>query len=211
MKLSLWNAFLDRINQKSDANVKTVIVVNAKDKRDIVHLLKKFKYYHPVYIDADGSMNKINKFPSDPIFQSFLLDKSHRVIAVGNPVYLYSVDSLYQSILNGEKSLSHNVNSIMVVKNGTIDLGNIKSGQIISEKFYLSNSGNDTVNILYAISSCECVSVELSDSLILPNATIFGMMEFESDSTKGVFSRNIHIFYKGFDYPSIINIIGKIN
>lgn len=71
MKLSLWNVFLDRINQKSDANVKTVIVVNAKDKRDIVHLLKKFKYYHPVYIDADGSMNKINKFPSDPIFQSF--------------------------------------------------------------------------------------------------------------------------------------------
>ena len=56
-----------------------------------------------VYIDKNNKFNKLNKFPSNMNFQTFLLDRNNRVIAIGNPIYNPKVKELYLKIIKGEK------------------------------------------------------------------------------------------------------------
>ena len=53
--------------------------------RDIVGTLRAEGFTHPVCIDRDKRLNRLNHFPADPTFQTFLLDENNRVRAVGNP------------------------------------------------------------------------------------------------------------------------------
>lgn len=48
-------------------------------------------------------MNKLNHFPTDMAFHTFLLDKENKVVAIGNPIHNSKVKELYLKIIQGEK------------------------------------------------------------------------------------------------------------
>lgn len=53
--------------------------------------MKRDKFDIPVYIDSEDRFNRLNRFPSDPIFHTFLLDKDNKVAVIGNPVHNLAV------------------------------------------------------------------------------------------------------------------------
>lgn len=51
------------------------------------------------------------------------------------------------------------------------DFGTIKSGEVVSYKFYFSNTGNSPLIVKDVIPSCGCTSTKLSKTVFEPNET----------------------------------------
>ena len=73
--------------------------------------MKELRYYtrrddftYPVCFDEKDELNQLNQFPSDMTFQTFLLDKGNKVVAMGNPVLNPKVKELYLSLVTGNRS-----------------------------------------------------------------------------------------------------------
>ena len=56
-----------------------------KDERDLFQIFKSNGFKHTVFIDKENEIDKLNKLPSRPEFQCFLLDKDNKIIMVGDP------------------------------------------------------------------------------------------------------------------------------
>ena len=67
-----------------------------KDERELQHILKNNGFRHPVFIDKENEINKLNKFPSKPEYQCFLLDKNNKVVIVGDPSVNRGIWDLYK-------------------------------------------------------------------------------------------------------------------
>lgn len=210
MKLPLWNEFIKVLDSISQYDFRSVMVVHSTNETDIRYTLNQYDYNHDVYVDTYNNIGKNNTFPEELVFQSFLIDRSHRVVAIGNPVYASGIQELYVSILSGKESVSPDGKSMVLITDNLIDLGTIKPGVSVSQNLTISNMGEDTVYIQKVIESCECMKVELSKKTIAPKSEIPVTITFSGDSIAGEFNRTAHIYYDNYDYPSIITIIGKI-
>lgn len=210
MKLPLWEEFLNSIDSITDAEFLPLMVVNSNNKNELKYLFDRDLFEYPVYVDSEDNINKQNSFPDNIIFQTFLLDKNRKVVAIGNPTHSTSIAKLYKSILSGKQIFSTNVNSMIKLNENKVDLGCLKSGNVRSRKLILTNAGNDTVFIRKIITSCDCTSAKITQGYIPPNGEASINVYFTADSIKGNFIRSVNIYYKGFDYPSTIQITGVI-
>ena len=69
--------------------------------------LKTENFDYPVCIDEKDSINKLNHFPVEMRFQTLLLDKENKVLAIGNPVQNPKIKELYLKIISGESAFMH--------------------------------------------------------------------------------------------------------
>ena len=72
-------------------------------------LLKRDGFDRPICIDLDDRLNKLNKFPADMTFQTFLLDKNNKVTVLGNPVHNTAVKDLYLKQITGKDTPNKNI------------------------------------------------------------------------------------------------------
>lgn len=61
--------------------------------------------YYPDYVivDKEDSFQKKYNFPTEDDMKTFLLDKTYRVIAIGNPINQEKVTSLYVSYITKKR------------------------------------------------------------------------------------------------------------
>lgn len=57
----------------------------------------------PVCFEEDDYINRLNRFPSDMTFQTMLLNKENKVVAIGSPVLNPKIKDLYLEIITGKK------------------------------------------------------------------------------------------------------------
>ena len=65
-------------------------------------LTRRDNFTYPICFDEMDDFNKLNRFPSDMTFQTFLLDKENRVIDIGNPVHNLNIWKLYMNTIKGD-------------------------------------------------------------------------------------------------------------
>lgn len=210
MKLALWNSYLDSLYSSIDSNLKFVAIVNTRDSIGLKNLLHMYAFKYNVCYDLADNMNQLNKFPKDISFQTFLLDKNKRVVAIGNPVLNQEIGILYDSILSGQVSVSLDTDKIVSIYPNAVDLGILHKGQSVKKSLTISNIGDGDVNVSDVISSCECIDILLPSKIIPFASDLEVTVVFKGDTIDGDFERTLHIYYDGFDYPSIINVNGCI-
>lgn len=92
-------AHIDKIAGK---HVPIIFIVEESVKRDFVFALKADRYKPDcVIIDKNRELSRKYSFPADVDLQTFLLDKTRRVVAVGNPVHKEEVLNLYIKLIKG--------------------------------------------------------------------------------------------------------------
>ena len=207
MKLPLWNEFLSQIDSITEYDFNVIMVVHPSDLRDVLYLAKLNSYEYPIYIDSNDVLNRINDFPEEPMYQSFLLDKNHTVISIGNPAYLSGIYSLYLSLLSGKKVIS-NTNNIVDVDENIINLEKVQVGSSLHRDVLFSNIGNDTVFINKVVASCNCMELVFMEEYLKPNSDIKAILNYKADTIPESIEGTIHIFYKDFESPSVIQIKG---
>lgn len=105
LKLEAWKDFLHCLKPYGNGKATCLFFFHPEDKVQIVDLLKMSRFNYPVCIDEDDVFNKLNHFPSDSIFKTFILDRNNKILAMGNPVDDPKIKELYLNIIAGKQLL----------------------------------------------------------------------------------------------------------
>jgi hypothetical protein len=108
-----------------------------------------------VYIDTSDKLNKLNKFPVDIKYRCFLMDKTNKVLALGNPAKNTNIWELYKKIITGELSDKPPVTTIEA-KQTEIELKNLQVGKTSETVLEVKNTGTQSLVIQQVESSCGC-------------------------------------------------------
>lgn len=69
-------------------------------------------------------------------FQTFLLDKNKKIVAIGNPVLNPKIKDIYLNIILGQSNIDKDLQTQVVMSDSILDLGNLHVMMNKSEKYY---------------------------------------------------------------------------
>ena len=70
-----------------------------KDEKELLQIFNSNGFKHPVFLDRTNEINRLNKFPSKPEYQCFLLGKDNKVIIVGDPSLNKGIWDLFKKVI----------------------------------------------------------------------------------------------------------------
>ncbi|MBR2497861.1 MAG: hypothetical protein IKB63_05880, partial [Parabacteroides sp.] len=78
-----------------------LFILDVRNVSRMEEILRENRFDYPVVLDTKGKLNRLNHFPTDTRFQTFLLDKENKVLVVGNPVQKEAIKELFiKQVLN---------------------------------------------------------------------------------------------------------------
>lgn len=102
LKLPSWKQFIREVDSLN-LNVSFLFVVSLKNYEELEFLQKENNFEYPFIYDYQNKMDKLNSFPDDLIFQTFLLNKENKVRLIGNPVFIEKLWPLYKNTILNNK------------------------------------------------------------------------------------------------------------
>lgn len=99
LNLTVWKAYIKEVDTLARGNVDFLFYFQPKNKKELKYLLKREKFEHTVFIDEEGEISRINRFPKGMEYQSFLLDRENKVLSVGNPVLNMKMWEIYKQLI----------------------------------------------------------------------------------------------------------------
>jgi hypothetical protein len=158
LHLEEWKVFMQEVNSYAD-RVSFLIFFYPKHKIDIQYMLKYEKVNYPVFIDEKNEINRLNHFPAQMEYQCFLLDKSNKVLFVGNPTLNLKIWELYKQVITGEVSNKPSI-TVVEVAQSEIELKDLHTGKTSEAIFKLKNTGTQPLIIQMVNASCGCTVPE---------------------------------------------------
>ena len=126
-------------------------------------IVRKDDFQYPVFIDEKGAFDALNHFPNEMMFQTFLLDKENKVVALGNPVLNPKVKELYLEKLTGmQESKPKAMQTEVSLDKAEVDFGTFPMNEAKTGKFLLTNTGKNLLVVYDVITSCGCTKAEYS-------------------------------------------------
>lgn len=192
LQLPRWKEFMHEVDSLSDGAVPFVFFFQSKDLRELRYILKCDGFSHPVCIDTDDEFNRLNHFPGEMMFQTFLVDSENRVKVIGNPIHNLSVKELYLKELTGMKS---NPLPVTIVHPDSTEYhyGTVGENQTESKKVILHNTGKEVFRIKGVTTSCDCMTVEYGWDEIQPGESAVLTVKYKAEEP-GDFWRTITIY-----------------
>ena len=158
-----------------------------KNLKDLKYVLRRDRFNYPVCIDLKDEFNRLNRFPSDMTFQTFLLDSLNRVVAIGNPVHNAKVKELYLSLLTGKrKDVSFMMKTSVELDKTVADLEDVHWKEIQTATFELKNTGENMLVLHDVDTSCGYVKVEYSKEPVRPGKTLIYKAEHPEQINKTI-------------------------
>lgn len=209
MKLPFWKQYLPVVDSVAGTSVvRFLFVVQPKSLTDLKQIVERAQFPYPIYADTVNAIAMTNRFPVDLEYSTFLLDREHRVLAVGNPVLNKSVRKVYLDIV-GKRDGTPDSSRSSSSRDYSYDFGKICPGIKTVHTFRLENTGADTLRIEEVLTSCECTEATVSSRCIAPGSRYDVTVTFR-DTVKGKFTREVLLKYIGIDNDKIFEISGEI-
>ena len=163
-----------------------------KEARELTFQLSVYDFRHPVFMDIENQLEKVNQFPSEQAFQCFLLDQDNRVVLIGNPAINPRIWELFKEQISGVKQESAPLTTIRAnpVRQ---ELPGMKMGETYSCVFEIENTGNNPFVISRMISSCGCAVPTWERQPIVPGGKTEIRVEVKPDAT-GFFNKTIDVY-----------------
>ena len=211
LNLTKWKEFIHDLNQVSIDS--TLVLMIVSDSRfNVVYQISMWdKFTYPIYIDVADSLNRLNHFSSDERFQTLLLDKDNKVVAIGNPINNPKVKELYFKIIQGEKVERDKGTEVMKTKIN-IDKTSISLGRFDWQKeqkvtFTLKNTGNKPLVVQDINTSCGCTSVSYSKEPVQPGRELNLEVTYKAEHPEH-FNKTLTVYCNTESSPLILKIMG---
>lgn len=174
LKLFKWKELIRITDSLTEYSTPYLFYFHPKDLKELRYILKRDAFDYPVCIDLQDEFNKLNRFPSDYTFQTFLLDAQNKVVAMGNPIHNPKVKELYLAILTGKKrdDKASLANTNIAIDKMEADFGEFKGAKTQSATFNVKNIGEKPFVMQDVITSCDCVKVKYSKESVKPGGTL---------------------------------------
>ena len=210
--LSQWQDFAVNVDSIFPNTVHFQFVFQPYKLNEIRLLLKRERFNHSVYIDKNNKFNKLNKFPSNMNFQTFLLDRNNRVIAIGNPIYNPKVKELYLKIIKGEKIERRDESKVIKNRSGCQQYICFAGSFLIGRRnkkqlFILKNVGDKPLVIQDVATSCGCTTVAYSKEPALPGKEIALEVVYKAEHPEH-FDKTITVYCNTENSPLVLKISG---
>lgn len=210
--LPKWEEMMSFVDSVTDFHVQFLFFFSPEKKADVYRALKIANFNHPVCVDMHDSLNKLNHFPPNMAFQTFLLDKNNKVLAIGNPVHNSKVKELYLKIIQGEKIERKNESRVIRTKVDTdktsISLGAFNWQKEQKVSFTLKNTGNKLLIIEDVNTSCGCTSVAYSQEPVQPGKVATLDVIYKAEHPEH-FSKTITVYCNTESSPITLKISGN--
>ncbi|WP_278623276.1 DUF1573 domain-containing protein [Parabacteroides gordonii] len=173
LQLPKWKELIEYTDSVTQEKIPFLFFFHSKDYKEIRYLLKRDGFDRPVCIDMDDRLNKLNKFPADMTFQTFLLDKNNKVAALGNPVHNTAIKDLYLKQITGKDSPTKNMLKTTAEATLTeIDFGTFDKSEIKQTTFDIKNTGDNPLVIVDVSTTCGCTAATYDKRPAKPGETL---------------------------------------
>ena len=199
---------MQEVDSIKSGGVPFVFVFHPKNVKELRHILRGHDFNYPVSFDEKDDFNALNRFPSEMMFQTFLLDKGNKVMALGNPVLNPQIKDLFLTQL-GRNSINSVLNTTVEVMETEYDFGVISQSDNHTHVFQLVNTGEYPLVVSDAIPSCDCTKVQYSHS-INPNDTLNLEVIYSPDEI-GPFYRSVDLYLNVKESPVTLWIKGEVS
>lgn len=183
LQLDRWKVLM---KDSSFSDVNFLFFFSPEKIWDIVGTIRSSGFTHPVCIDRDNHLNRLNHFPTDPTFQTFLLDKDNRVLAVGNPIHNPKIKELYQKIIRGEtvsqEKEAPRTQTTVEADRTEADMGRFDWREERTTEFVLKNTGDSPLVIFDVDTSCGCTRVEYDAKPVRPGESVVLRVTYKADN-----------------------------
>lgn len=192
LQLLRWKEFMYEVDSLSDGNVPFIFFFQTKDVRELRYILRRDNFSHPVCIDTEDAFYRLNRFPGEMMFQTFLIDSANRVKVIGNPIHNLSVKDLYLKEIAGIDVSSLPVTTIQP-DSAEYHYGVVGENMTVSRKIILKNTGKEVFRIKGTTTSCDCMTAEYDWDEIPPGGKAAMTVEYKAEEP-GDFWRTITIY-----------------
>ena len=212
LNLAKWRTFISMVDSVAPGNVRALFVFQPKRINELRMLLKNENFSYPLYIDKDDQFNKLNHFPSEMEFQTFLLDKDNKVLAIGNPVLNPKVKELYLKIIQGkplqDDSKDKQVMTTVSLEATALSMSDFAWQEERQGTFRLKNTGEKPLVIQDIVTSCGCLTVDYSQEPVMPGKEAVIGVTYKADSP-GYFNKVVTVYCNVEDSPIRLRVSGN--
>ena len=177
---------------------------------EIYQTLRVERFKHPICIDEGDYLNKLNHFPTDMAFQTFLLNSDNKVLAIGNPINP-KVKELYLKIIQSEKIGRKDESKVTRTKadigRTLVPLGKFDWRKEQKAVFVLKNTGDKPLVIQDVVTSCGCTSAEYFKKPVRPNDSLELCVTYKAEHPEH-FDKTITVYCNTASSPIVLRIIG---
>ena len=213
LNLAKWRTFISMVDSVAPGNVRALFVFQPKRINELRMLLKNENFSYSLYIDKDDQFNKLNHFPSKMEFQTFLLDKDNKVLAIGNPVLNPAVKELYLKIIQGkplqDDSKDKQVMTTVSLEATALSMSDFAWQEERQGTFRLKNTGEKPLVIQDIVTSCGCLTVDYSQEPVMPGKEAVLRMTYKADSP-GYFNKVVTVYCNVEDSPIRLRVSGNV-
>ena len=208
LQLPRWKELLTEVDSLTGGSVPFLFYFHPKDVKELRYLTRREGFVYPVCFDGKDDFNRLNSFPGEMMFQTFLLDKENKVVAIGNPVLNPKVKELYVRLITGNEGIKSSTTQTQVsVSQTVVDFGKFPMQEKKEHRFTLFNTGNNVLAVQDVITSCGCTKAEYSKEPVRPGGTLEVKVIYEADEP-GRFNKSITVYCNAEKSPLQLTIRG---
>ncbi len=208
LQLHRWKEFITQVDSVSGNTIPFLFFFQSKDNEDLRRILKRDNFSIPVCIDTEDRFNKLNNFPSDMMFQTFLLDKDNKVVVIGNPIHNLAVRDLYLKEIAGIEHVKL-PETTLVTNQEEYDMGTVGENETKAQQVILSNNGTEIFKLKGITTSCECTTTKQEWTEIDPGETATLTVYYKTEQP-GDFYRTVTIYGNVPGESLTLSLVGKV-
>ena len=208
LQLHRWKELVKEVDSLTNGDVPFLFYFHPKDIKELRYLTRRDAFTYPVCFDEKDDFNRLNRFPREMMFQTFLLDKENRVIALGNPIQNPKVKELYLNLIKGMgESTSKERLTTVSINSTVIDFGSFPKEEKQERSFILTNTGNGLLVIQDIVTSCGCTKVEYSKEPVRPGETLEVKVIYEAEQAEH-FNKTVTVYCNAENSPLRLTVKG---
>jgi len=210
LQLHQWKKWITEVDSLTNGRVPFLFFFHPKDIKELRYLTRREDFIYPVCLDSKDELNRLNRFPPDITFQTLLLDKENKVVALGNPILNPRVKELYQSIMTGTRPSKPSTGITQVSIDQTeLDFGSFAKSEKQERCLVLTNTGNAPLVIQDITTSCGCTKVEYCKEPVRPGGTLQLKISYEAEET-GHFNKTVTVYCNAKNSPLRLTVKGNV-
>lgn len=211
LQLDSWKKLVEKKDEIFENKVSVLLFLSPSIRKDLIDLLKKYRFDYPICIDKDNNFSRLNNLSSDIAFQTFLINRNNKVLAIGNPIHNPKVKELYLKIIRGEKVGQEDKSKQVVTKvnvdKTSVSLGGFDWQEEQKATFTLKNTGDKLLVIQDVATSCGCTTVSYSKEPVQPGKEVALEVTYKAERPEH-FAKTITVYCNAKDSPLTLRISG---
>ena len=209
LQLPKWKEFIAYVDSVSGKQIPFLFFFQSKDNKELRYILRRDNFRLPVCGDSQDEFGKLNRFPNEQMFQTFLLDQDNRVKVIGNPIHNLSVKELYLKEIEGVKQSETLALTQIVSDQEEYDLGIVVENETKRQKVLLKNMGNVPFVIKGVTTSCDCTTAEYDWKEIAPNEQKEMVVSYKAEQP-GDFWRTVTVYGNIPGQALTLSFVGRV-